>query len=364
MKRIKLLATLNYILPLFFILFFLVPTLAQEGKIIREMVHGKSLENNATGEAVERSVTIYLPPGYETAPDKRYPVLYLLHGIADNDQNWTRAWAKGNDGYATISEIMNKGISEKRFGEIIVVMPGQRTKAFGSFYVNSSATGNWEDFTVKDLVGFVDGKYRTLAKASSRGIAGHSMGGYGALTLGMKHPEVFSVVYGMNAAVVGWGADLTVNSPNFSSILKIKSVDELMKTDDLYTIATVTLAQAFSPNPNNPPFFADLPFAMIDGKLQPSAPAYAKWEEKFPVNMVRTYRANLLKLRGFRFDSGYEDEFKFIPVNSRALSAELTKNGVEHVFEEYNGDHRNRLWGKNGRLISEVLPFFWFNLEH
>ncbi|HRH42661.1 MAG TPA: alpha/beta hydrolase-fold protein [Pyrinomonadaceae bacterium] len=335
----------------------------KQGTLLREKVHGVSLEKNVTGEAADRNVAIYLPPSYKTSPDKRYPVLYLLHGIGDTENSWVEAWTKENDSYATLQDEMDKGIAEGKFGEMIVVMPDERTNAFGSFYVNSSVTGNWGDFTTKDLVSYVDRKFRTLAKSESRGIGGHSMGGYGAITLGMKHPEVFSVVYGINPAVIGWGGDLTINSPNFSNILKIKSVEDLLKTNDLYTMATVTLAQAFSPNPNNPPFFADFPFAMVDGKLQPSNPTYSKWEENFPVNMVKTYKSNLLKLRGFRFDSGYEDEFKFIPINSRALSAELNKNGVEHIFEEYNGDHRNRMWSRKGRLYNEVLPYFWLLLD-
>ncbi len=335
----------------------------KQGTLLRETVHGVSLEKNVTGESADRNVAIYLPPSYKTSAEKRYPVLYLLHGIGDTENNWVQAWAKENDGYATLQDVMDKGITEGKFGEMIVVMPDERTNAFGSFYVNSSVTGNWEDFTSQELVNYVDGKFRTLAKSESRGISGHSMGGYGAITLGMKYPEVFSVVYGMNSAVMGWGGDLTINSPSFSNVLKVKSFEDLMKTNDLYTMATVTLAQAFSPNPNNPPFFGDFPFAIVDGKLQPSAPAYSKWEENFPVQMVKTYKANLLKLRGVRFDSGYEDEFKFIPINSRALSAELTKNGVEHIFEEYNGDHRNRMWSRKGRLYNEVLPYFWLLLD-
>jgi S-formylglutathione hydrolase len=335
---------------------------AVKGTLLREKVHGISLEKNVTGESPDRNVAIYLPPGYNTSTEKRYPVVYLLHGITDTENNWVKAWTKENDGYATVQDLMDKGFAEGRFGEMIVVMPDERTNAFGSFYVNSAATGNWEDFKVKDLVSYVDGKFRTLKKSESRGIGGHSMGGYGAITLGMKHPEVFSTVYGINPALMGWGGDFMPNSPNFSNILKIKSVEELMKTNDLYTMATVTLAQAFSPNPNNPPFFADFPLAMVDGKLQPT-PAYPKWEANFPVNMVKAYRSNLLRLRGLRFDSGYEDEFKFIPVNSRALSAELTKNGVEHIFEEYNGDHRNRMWSRKGRLYNEILPYFWLLLD-
>lgn len=333
------------------------------GKLVREIVHGRALENNVTKESTDRPISIYLPPSYGTSPAKRYPVVYLLHGIGDTDETWIKPWSKENDGFATLQDVMNRGIVEGRFGEMIIVMPNEKTNAFGSFYVNSSVTGNWEDFTVRDLVSYIDAKYRTLAKAESRGIAGHSMGGYGALTLAMKNPDVYSVSYGMNPAIIGWAADLTSEAPAFINILKITSFEDLLKTGDLYTIAMVTVGQAFSPNPDKPPFYADFPFAVVDGRVRPSAPAHSKWEAKFPVNMVKEHKANLQRLRGIRFDSGYEDEFKFIPVNSRAFSAELTKQGVEHIFEEYNGDHRNRMWSRNGRLYNEVLPYFWLLLN-
>ena len=77
---------------------------------------------------------------------------------------------------------------------MIVVLPNGANKYRGSFYANSITMGNWEDFIVRDVVGYVDGHYRTLASPAHRGIAGHSMGGYGALTLGFRHPDVFSVI--------------------------------------------------------------------------------------------------------------------------------------------------------------------------
>ncbi len=246
---------------------------------------------------------------------------------------------------------------------MIIVMPDERTKWFGSFYVNSAAPGNWEDFTVKDLVNFVDRKYSTLPKPESRGIAGHSMGGYGAITLAMKHPEIYSVVYGMNPGLIGWGGDLTIESPAFKSVLEAKTFDEILQSGTL-TAGTLTVAQAFSPNSNKPPFYADFPFTMVNGKLQPNEPAYSKWQDNFPVNMVGKYKSNLLKLKGLKFDSGYDDEYRFIPNNSRALSLVLTSNGINHVFEEYNGDHRNRMCGRTGRLSTEVLPYFEMLLEH
>lgn len=331
---------------------------AKDGRLFRVVVHGPSLEKTVTGENPDRNVSIYLPPSYDTAPNRRYPVVYILPGIADTDEQWTKAWDQTKPGYATIQEVMDRGIASSALTEMIVVIPDERTKWFGSFYVNSSVTGNWEDFTVRDLVGYIDGKYRTLATAASRGISGHSMGGYGALTLGMKHPEIYSVVYGMNPALIDWGGDLTIATRGFETILKAKSYDELLKTDDIYTIGGLTIAQAFSPNPAKPPFYADLPIKMVDGRPVPDEPAFTRWREHSPTRMIAHYRANLSKLRGYRFDSGYEDEFRFIPINCRVFSNELTNNGIDHVFEEYNGDHRNKMWGREGRLLTEVMPYF------
>ena len=336
---------------------------AQRERIARETVHGVSLEKTATGESADRAVSVYLPPSYATQTAKRYPVVYLLHGIVDTEETWTKAWTEKNDGYATVQDVMDKGIAAGKFGEMIVVMPNERTKWFGSFYVNSASTGNWEDFTARELVAYIDRKYRTLTRPESRGIAGHSMGGYGALTLAMKHPEVFSVAYGLNPALLGWAADLSLDNPALLRTVQAKTYDELLPGENVFTIGLLTVAQAVSPNPNKPPFYADLPFALSNGKLQPNEPAYSRWQEFFPVNMVARYRDNFKKLRGYRFDSGYEDEFRFIPLNSRAFSATLTGNGIDHIFEEYNGDHRNRLWGRTGRLHTELFPYFWLLLD-
>lgn len=337
-----------------------------QGRLVRENVHGVSLEKTVTGESPDRRVSIYLPPSYDKEPARRYPVVYLLHGITDTDGTWVNSWGPGNEGWDTIKDVMNSGIGANMFGEMIIVMPDQLTKWGGSFYTNSSVTGNWEDFTVRDLVSHVDGKYRTLARASSRGIVGHSMGGYGAIKLGMKHPDVYSVVYGMNPAVLGWGRDLTIDNPSFKHLLNpqapVKTPEDAIK-GGLYALGAIVVGQAFSPNPERPPLYVNFPFELVNGKLKPSEPGFSKWQENFPTNMVEKYRANLSKLRGLRFDSGYEDEFTHIPPTSRALSAALTARGIEHVFEEYNGDHRNRLWGRTGRLATEIIPYFWLLLD-
>jgi len=329
------------------------------GKVVTEVVHGKSLENTVTKENPDRNVAVYLPPSYDVTTGRRYPVLYLLHGIGDDEKVWLRAWQPGKQGFDSIPALMDNAIAYERFGEFIVVMPDGKTNWFGSFYVDSDATGGWEQFFTKDLVEFIDGKYRTIAAPGNRAVAGHSMGGYGAITLGMKHPEVFGTVYGMNPAIIDWGGDLGIEQPGFRTALEARSYEDLLKTQDVYVMGSVTVCQAFSPNPANPPFFCDMPFRLTDGKLEPSEPGFSKWADHSPIRMVPKYRDNLRKLKGLKFDSGYEDEFRFIPINSRELSKALTNNGIDHVFEEYNGDHRNRLWGWDGRILNEVMPFVW-----
>lgn len=325
---------------------------AAQGRVITEKVHGASLENTVTGESPDRSVTVYLPPGYDAAPKKRYPVVYLLHGVGGVDTDWVES----PENWQSVQSLMNNGIAAGLIGEMIVVMPNQHTNMYGSFYTNSSVTGRWEDFTTQELVSYIDKKYRTLAKAGSRGITGHSMGGYGALRLGMKNPDVFSVAYGMNPAMPGWAADLTINNPEFIVATQAKTKEDIQPPR--YAAGIVNLAQAFSPNPKKPPFYVDLPFVEVNGKVVPSEPAFSSWQSNFLVNMVPKYRDNLQRLKGYRFDSGYEDVFQFIPPVSRELSQTLTTYGIDHTFEEYNGDHDNRMWGPSGRLYTEVLPYF------
>jgi S-formylglutathione hydrolase FrmB len=327
------------------------------GVVEHHQVHGESLENNVTGEETHRNVAIYLPPGYAESPGHRYPVVYLLHGILDTEVVWTRAWYEPDDPFGTVARLMDRGIAAGRLQPMIVVMPDMRTVGGGSFYVDSAATGSWETFTVRDLVDWVDGRYRTLDDRESRGIAGHSMGGYGAIVMGMKYPELYSVVYGMNPALLGWAADVSTENPAFRSVLDHSDYSTM---DEFYEPALITVAQAFSPNPERAPFFADLPFKVEGDSLVPDEPAFSKWEARFPANMAEQYKDNLKQLAGLRFDSGYEDQFTHIPIASREFSQRLTELEVPHIFEEYNGDHRNRLWGRTGRLYTEILP--WFSL--
>lgn len=148
----------------------LSPAAPQEiitGKIIEETVHSVALEGNLLGDSPDRRVSIYLPAGYENSTS-RYPVVYLLHGYPDTDQ----AWTSGVDYKPAIPAIMNRAVAAGKIRAMIIVMPNNLNKLGGSFYTNSVTTGNWEDFVTRDLVTYIDSKYRTLSKPTGRGNPG------------------------------------------------------------------------------------------------------------------------------------------------------------------------------------------------
>lgn len=330
---------------------------SQRGQIVLDSTQSKSLTQTITQENPVRQMAIYLPPTYAVST-KQYPVLYLLHGIGDTQEEFTGDTIQNNN----IKDLMDAGIVANKFGEMIIVMPNEKTNLFGSFYTNSSVTGNWEDFTAIELVDFIDTKYRTITKSSSRAIAGHSMGGYGAITLAMKHPDIFSVTYGMNPALICFCGEINPNNPAVLKSVKAKNYDDLLATQNSIAIGLITVSQAFSPNPSKPPFYADKPFKMQGTKVVPNPEAYNKWVVNNPVQMAEKYQANLLKLKAIKFDSGNDDEYLFIIENNRLFSKRLTTLKIPHQFEEYNGDHRNRLWGLDGRIYNDVLPFVFDNI--
>src|SRR5436853_471873 len=155
-------------------------------------IHGRSLEGNLEGDTADPDVAVYLPPSYATDKSKRYPVVYLLHGYGGRDDTF-------NGRLATLPDSSDNQIKAGTIKEMIVVMPNSYTLHKGSMYSNSVTTGDWEGYVAVDLVAYMDSHYRTIPNRASRGLGGHSMGGYGALKIGMKHPEVFSALYLMSS---------------------------------------------------------------------------------------------------------------------------------------------------------------------
>jgi S-formylglutathione hydrolase FrmB len=321
------------------------------GTVVEETVRSKALEGNLFADSARRTVLIYLPPGYTQSTERRYPVVYLLHGYKGSARQWVGAAGEWN-----IRDVADGLIAAKKAREMIIVMPDVKNRLGGSFYTDSVATGNWEEFLSRELVAYVDGKYRTLAQPASRGIAGHSMGGYGAILLAMKHPDVFGATYALSAATLGWGGDFSADSPAWDTALSFRTLADFdgAKSTDYLAQALVAMAAAWSPDPAKSPFFGSYPVSGRGQQRKREDDAYARWSANLPVNMVDQYRANLARLRGIAFDVGTRDQFSHIPLTNRAFAKALSRNRIPHTFEEYDGDHNERV---PERIETKALPF-------
>ena len=153
---------------------------AKKGSWEKIKVHGKSLEGNLEGDSPDRDVFVYLPPGYAASPNRRYPVVYFLHGYAAHAETYWKS--------LSVPAAADAAIADGSAHEMLLVLPDAFTVYDGSMFSNSPTTGDWEAFVAKDLIGYIDGHYRTIAERGFRGLAGHSMGGYGTVRIGMKHP--------------------------------------------------------------------------------------------------------------------------------------------------------------------------------
>jgi len=323
------------------------PVNTYTGTVERIKVHGKLLEGNLDGDSPDRDVSVYLPASYEKDKTHRYPVVYFLHGFTDSEDNWFRRPKH----FVNLPTALNRAFGEPGNREMIIVMPNAYTKFEGSFYGSSIDTGDWEGFISQELVAYIDSHYRTLAKVESRGLAGHSMGGYGTLRIGMKHPEVFSAIYFLSPCCLG-NSDLLQMNDAFKIAATITSPDQIHAAPFLVK-AQLSTAAAWSPNPDAPPLYIDLPFK--DGKLQPLIAA--KWAANAPAAMLDQYIFSIKRLKAIAMDVGDKDG---LAPGLKLFDEELNVYKVPHSYEVYPGDHLNHI---GDRIETKVVPFFSKNLQ-
>jgi enterochelin esterase-like enzyme len=318
-----------------------------EGSVVVEWIPAPSLQLEE--EAVpERRTTIYLPHGYHDTSE-RYPVIYYLHGGF-----WNDSLQIADDQF---DKLLDKAIATGRIEPVIVVMPNHQTGYVGSFYTNSALTGNWADFTAYDVVQYVDQNYRTIPDRLSRGVSGHSMGGYGAIKFGMRYPEVFSTVYGLNPCCLDVRKEFSRDHPVFKRISELKTSEEVINwNEEFWPIVMIEYSQAVASNPDKPPFYIDLPYEYQGDEVIVNEQVLDLWDKESPVNMVATYTDNLKKLTAIMFDWGRKEEV--LSELCKDFSRELEKFGIKHFAEEYLGDHANMLWTDDGRAMTDMLPFF------
>jgi S-formylglutathione hydrolase FrmB len=261
---------------------------------------------------------------------------------------------------------LDLAIRNKIIQPVILVMPNSNTRFGGSFYSNSTLTGNWADYIAIDVVNYIDKNFRTIAKKESRGLSGHSMGGTGTLKIAMLFPDLFGAVYAMSPGALHFSNEFSPDHPAFKRISKAKNENEIFKGFDdfenfdpnaFFTVLLTSLSRTYSPDPNKT-FQADLPVTYINDSMVVHSEVIKKWEASFPVNMIKDHVKDLKSFRAFKIDWGRDDEFSHIPVTSREFSKKLQEFKIPHFAEEYLGDHVNKLDGPEGRIYTDLLPFF------
>jgi enterochelin esterase-like enzyme len=311
--------------------------------IQRIKVHSAAIEGNLEGEAADRDVLVVLPPSYGREPRRRYPVVYALHGYSIGAEQWVKEIHVP----ATIQNAFAKGAKE-----MIVVLPDSKTVHNGSMYSSSVTTGDFERFISSDLIAYIDTHYRTIAKRESRGLAGHSMGGYGTSRIGMKHPDMFGALYMTSPCCLSARSAGQMDAKAMGALEQVKAPGDSAKLP-FFLRAQLASAAAWSPNPKNPPLYLDLP--VKDGAVQPDV--LAKWAANAPLAFVDQYIGNLKRYRAIAIDVGDKDGLKD---DAQKLHEVLDRNGVANSFEIYPGDHTS---GVSFRVQDKMMPFFAQHLD-
>ncbi|MDX1501367.1 MAG: alpha/beta fold hydrolase [Thermoanaerobaculia bacterium] len=325
------------------------PAVSPGSRVVEVRVPAPSLAGNLVGTEAEQGAAIYLPSGYALETARRYPVVYLLHGIFDSHSTWLD--------YHRLPSLLDDLISTGEIPELIVVMPDGGNRYGGGFYRNSPVTGNWADFVAGDLVAFVDAGYRTLARREGRAVAGHSMGGYGALHLGMTRPDVFSVLWAMSPCCLAAADDFGFGNDAWKRAARVQGPDELpalLERNDFYAVAALGVMAAFQPDPDNPPLHVDFPFDLVRGETVLDDTAYDRYLDRLPVRRVGASREALRSLRGLGLGVGLGDQFLHIPTGSLELAGRLGEERIPFLLDVYAGDHRQEV---RRRLEEVVLPW-------
>ena len=304
----------------------------------RVKIPGASLEGNLEGNAALRDALVFLPPGYARETARRYAVVYALHGYSIGAEQWSREIHVPQ----TIEGAFAHGASE-----MIVVLPDSKTVHNGSMYSSSVTTGDFERYVARDVVAFMDTRYRTWPRRESRGLAGHSMGGYGASRIAMKHADVFGSVYVMSPCCL---SPRPAGPPNPEMEKALEAVKTPADSAALpfFPRAQLATAAAWSPDPKNPPLFLSLPTR--GGEPQPDV--LAKWAANAPLAFLDQYVADLRRYRAISIDVGDEDRLKG---EAAKLHEALDRYGIAHGYEVYAGTHTSRV---ADRFQNHVLPFF------
>jgi enterochelin esterase family protein len=321
-------------------------------QIRADIFRSRVLEGNALGDPVERVVHVYLPTAYSEGI-QRFPVVFLLAGFTGTGAKFMNFEAWEED----IQQRMNRLVSSGRVRPMVLIMPDALTRFGGSQYINSSATGRYQDYLL-ELVDWADHSFRTLARREARAIAGKSSGGFGAVTMAMDHPESFGLV-GDHSGDKYFEYCYLPELPRMQRAVEAQGDLEPLLADPrrarphdqafAHVMELAAMSSCYSPNPEARHGF-DFPIDPATGAFRPEV--WARWKEHDPVDRLPAGAEALRSLRLLYMDCGDLDEY-YLNVGMRLFHLELESRSIPHVYETYIGGH----FRMNDRLDCSLEAF-------
>ncbi|PYT06395.1 MAG: esterase [Acidobacteria bacterium] len=310
------------------------------GAVVVEEFESGVLAGNPAGDPARRSIPVYLPPGYGES-ERRYPVIFCLSGFTGRGL----AFLNDQPFQPNLARRMDRLIARGEAEPAVLVMPDGFTRYGGSQYINSPATGRYEDHIVEELVPWVDRRLRTLPDASHRGLMGKSSGGYGALVLAMRHPELFGAA-ACHSGDMYFEYCYLPDFPRCASIVEEKGgLEGFLRFFDaapkksremLVALNIIAMSACYSPNPARPPFFFELPFRERTGELRPDV--FDRWLAHDPVRMIPKHEGALRGLKLLLLDCGTKDEWN-LHLGARIFTSRLRERGIGFRYDEFDDGH-------------------------
>ncbi|WP_280427164.1 alpha/beta hydrolase [Nocardia brasiliensis] len=306
------------------------------GRIDESVINSTVLQGNPLGDPHERPVLVYLPPGYDDEPQRRYPAVYVIQGYTGDVTMWRNRQPFRRPFPETADRVFADGAAPPA----IVVFVDAWTAYGGSQFVDSPGTGKYHTYLCDEVVPWVDAHYRTLPSAAHRAITGKSSGGFGAMITPMLRPDLFGAL----ATHAGDALYEFCYIPEFAKAVRhlraydgdiqrwwddFRSRVAFTKPEDSDLLGLLGVSACFSAREDGT---VDLPFDPVTGVLD--AAAWERWLDWDPVRMVPKYAEALRGLRGIWIDGGTRDEW-YLDIGGQAFRAALLAADVPAEIIEF-----------------------------
>ena len=323
------------------------PTGRTRARFEEHIVRSAALRGNPLGDPAERSLWVYLPPGYAEESERRYPAIYLIQGMTGSVEMWWNVTAFRPTYPDLVDSLFTSSDAPP---PAIVVLVDAFTSYGGSQFLNSPGTGRYLDYLCDDVVGYIDTHFRTRPDRDSRGLAGKSSGGYGAMVVPMLRPDVFGAL----ASHAGDALFELCYLPEFPGVVRalrddydgsyeafwadFRSRVPWSRPNDEHLVNTYCMAACYSAEPDGS---VTLPFDLPTGRLRDDV--WARWLDVDPVRMAGRSGEALRSMRGIYLDAGRSDEY-FLDLGAQAFAAELDMLDVPYQFELFDAGHGRIEW--------------------